>query len=106
MRRAIVLIALGAVLLIGAAAGFVIVPEHKPQHGEAVVPGWGGTGVYFHTGWSQTVYDAARIATWALLIVGTLLVVVVLINYARRPHRRGTASDTAQLPRVGGEGVR
>jgi hypothetical protein len=74
----------GAALLVAAVAGFVIVPEHRPQ----VVGGRDLAGVMFGgatVGWSRTVYDAARIATWALLIVGVLLAAVALINYARRP---------------------
>jgi hypothetical protein len=82
-RRSAVTLTTGTVLLLGAVAGFVIVPEHKP----AVIGGsqWGGyllggTSV----GWSHTAYDAARIGTWALLIVGAILIAVGLISYARR----------------------
>jgi hypothetical protein len=82
-RKAGVPIVVGTLLLIAAVAGFVIVPQHKP----AVVGGqeWGG---YLlggsNVGWSRTAYDAARIGTWALLIVAVLLLTVGLISYARR----------------------
>jgi hypothetical protein len=93
------LMALGAVLLVGAATGFVIVPEHKPQFS---CGGWGGP----CGGWSRPAYDAARIGTWALLIVGALLVVIGIINFARGPHRGGTRGDTVPLPTARGEGAR
>lgn len=77
------MIAVGAVLMVGAAAGFVIVPEHKPRP-----TGW-GTYLLDPTGagWSRSLYDGLRIGTWALLIVGALLVAVGLINYANRARR-------------------
>jgi hypothetical protein len=91
MRRSAVAISLGALLLIAAVAGFVIVPEHKPvpatcgQGGPTV--GCFSGGSYSSSGLSQTVYDGLRIAAWAVLIVGGLLVTVGLINYARpRPQ--------------------
>jgi hypothetical protein len=37
-------------------------------------------------GWSQNVYDAVRIASWALLIIGALLVATGLIVYWRTPR--------------------
>lgn len=80
MGRLITII-IGTLLLIAAVAGFVIVPEHKPQF---VCGGFGAEGGPQCAGWSRTAYDAARIGSWALLILGGLLVVVGLINYARR----------------------
>ena len=35
---------------------------------------------------SQTVYDALRISTWGLLIIGLVILTVGLISYARREH--------------------
>ncbi len=79
-RAGVGAVAVGAVLLIGAVAGFVIVPQHAPQ---SVCGGWGALGGPQCAGWSRSAYDAARIATWALLIVGALLVAMGLIRYAR-----------------------
>ena len=88
-------ISLGALLLIAAVAGFVIVPEHMPNitytdprfpsaacgpPSIAIQP-QGCTTI--RSGVSHTVSDGLRIATWAVLIVGVLLVTVGLINYAR-----------------------
>jgi hypothetical protein len=93
MRRPLVSIAVGAVLLIMAVAGFVIAPEHAPgveqvgrdQFGNCQAIGENGnTCHYIATGLSQTLYDVVRIATWGLLIVGVLLAVVGLIHYGRR----------------------
>ena len=82
----------GVVLLIAAVAGFVIVPEHGPGStagADVVIPGTNTSvpapGPVVVYGWSQTVYDAARIGTRAALIVGAVLVVLGLIRFARRP---------------------
>jgi hypothetical protein len=78
-------LAIGAVLLIAATAGFVGVPEHAPMasfNGTPCAPNAGCP----HTGFSQTVYDLLRITTWALVVGGAILVIVGLINYARRPN--------------------
>ena len=80
-RKGIGAVATGAALLIAAVAGFVVVPEHAPQF---VCGGFGEvTSSDQCAGWSRTAYDVAKIATWALLIVGALLVVMGLIRYAR-----------------------
>jgi hypothetical protein len=99
MRRSAVTISLGALLLIAAVAGFVIVPEHKPVpatcgQGSAVGCPIGGS--YLPSGLSQTVYDVLRVATWAVLIVGVLLVIVGLINYACRPPESETTQGLRQ----------
>ena len=86
-RRPAGLIALGAVFLIAAVVGFVVVPEHAPQFFDEPS---GCIGAFCHLvnlGWSRTLYDALRIATWAVLIVGVLVVIVGLIGYARREPR-------------------
>jgi hypothetical protein len=93
MRRAVIVVVVGSVLLVGSVVGFVIVSEHKPQFigGDVVIPGTSSTvpSDFGHwLGWSHTAYDAARIGTWALLIAGVLLVALGLINYARRSRHR------------------
>jgi hypothetical protein len=105
MRKGIGTIAAGAVLLIAAVAGFVVVPEQKP--GWKYVPpigvsscqadGLGGptSCKTVTTGVSRPVYDTMRIATWALLIVGTLTVAVGLTRYAR-PGAAAVAALTAR----------
>lgn len=82
MRRAgIGAVTVGAVLLIAAVVGFIVVPEHAPQF---VCGGFGNPELGGQcAGWSRTTYDVARIATWALLVVGALVVVTGLIRYAR-----------------------
>ncbi len=90
--KTVVPIVLGAVLLVAAAAGFVIVPEHKPvtkyvdlSTGSLCTPTAGCTKV--HTGFAtQSTYDIARIGTWACLILGLLIVAAGLINLARSPR--------------------
>jgi hypothetical protein len=104
MRRSVLIITLGALLLIAAVAGFVVVPEHSPGLGSVQVPTHSSrcpSGFYptlggapglescpqdVVTGLPQTSYDALRIATWAVLIVGVLLVIVGLVSFARRPQ--------------------
>lgn len=98
MRKGIGSIAAGAVLLIAAVAGFVIVPEHQPGW-KYVPPIWHDNVRYsvgscdgngypscptVATGPSRPVYDGLRIATWAVLIVGALTVAVGLARYGRR----------------------
>jgi hypothetical protein len=102
--RGFVAIAVGAVLLIAAAAGFIIVPEHAPGFGygvpgrPAVICSGPATPEEAHTalagcrtlhpGLSRTAYDALRIATWAALILGVLVAAMGLIQTARvRPER-------------------
>ena len=79
-RKGIGAVATGAALLIAAVAGFVVVPEHAPQF---VCAGFGEPTGNQCAGWSRTAYDVARIATWALAIVGALLATMGLIRYAR-----------------------
>jgi hypothetical protein len=111
MRRSSVTTALGALLLIAAVAGFVIVPEHKPNitYADPGIPsaacGPPIPGIYqasgctaIRSGVSHTLYDGLRIATWAVLIVGVLLVVVGLINYARRAPETQTPPRTLPKP--------
>jgi hypothetical protein len=103
--RGFVAIAVGAVLLIIAAAGFIIVPEHKPYvtYGDpahpkvncesgppapeppgVVVGGFWSRGCQtYHHFPSHTEYDALRIATWAALILGVLVAATGLIRTAR-----------------------
>lgn len=93
MRRAgLGAVAVGAVLLVGAVAGFIVVPEHKPgsyvaRQGPTLplecATGGGVPANCVAAGLSRTAYDALRIVTWALLIVGGLLVAMGLIRYAR-----------------------
>jgi hypothetical protein len=100
MRRGGLSIISGALLLIAAVAAFVIVPEHMPATQTTTVapvngycPGVPGVvqprdfacpGPTHSVGLSRTTYDIARISTWAVLIVGALLVIVGLLNYSRR----------------------
>lgn len=100
------MVALGAVLLVASVAGFIIVPEHKPHRvtvlkripenpngltrgAVSCTQGTLFSGPYCNkkvktlAGLSQTLYDALRITTWAVLIVGALLVAIGLIRYAR-----------------------
>jgi uncharacterized membrane protein HdeD (DUF308 family) len=85
------MVIVGGVLLVGAVAGFVIVPEHKPEFTCLAQLLNGAICTSSVTsGWSRTAYDAARIGTWALLIAGVLLVAVGLVNFARPSHASGT----------------
>lgn len=79
-RKGIGAVATGAALLIAAVVGFVVVPENAPR---SVCGGFGEATGPQCAGWSRTAYDVAKIATWALLIVGALIVLMGLIRYAR-----------------------
>jgi hypothetical protein len=80
----------GALLLIAATVGFVLVPEHHPGSFQTCPNGAPGcvSLVTVHTGLSRPAYDALLVATWALLICGVLTVVVGLIRYARPEVQR------------------
>lgn len=81
----------------GWCVGRVILPEHKPlvvtysgeSFTQSVNPFTTMSGATRSTPWSQSLYDALRIATWAVLIVGLLMVIVGLISYARSSRPRG-----------------
>jgi len=83
----------GACLLIASVAGFIIVPEHAPgleqvgrdQFGNCQPIGeTGNTCHWVATGISHTLYDALRITTWGLAIVGFLLTAIGVIGFACR----------------------
>jgi hypothetical protein len=79
-RKGIGTIAVGAVLLIAAVAGFIVVQVPSPDcayptHADCIRA---------VSGLSPILYYAVRITTWGLLIVGALTVAVGLIRYARR----------------------
>lgn len=100
MRKGLASIIVGTALLIVTVAGFVIVPEHRPsarvvEKPQSVVgcgsdvytpsvPGGPTCFVSVPTGLSRTAYDVLLIATWAVMIIGALLIVVGVITYARR----------------------
>jgi hypothetical protein len=102
VKRYLAAVAVGAILLVAAVVGFVVLPEHKP--GSMIVARSGPTlaltcasnsggipadCVQVATGLSRTLYDVLRVTTWACLIVGALVVVIGLIGYARaRPMSR------------------
>jgi hypothetical protein len=76
VKTAVVLV-VGVLLLIVAVAGFVITPQHAPD-------ACGQFSFCDISVWSQSTYDAARIGTWAALIVGAVLVLLGLIRAAQR----------------------
>jgi hypothetical protein len=80
-------IGFGVVLLIGAVAGFVLLPAQKP--------GWASNAqcvyVVCRTGLPQWLYDVLRITTWAFLILGAALVVAGVIGRSRSSRRRPRA---------------
>jgi hypothetical protein len=85
MRRTVVMIALGVLLVVGAVAGFVILPEHRtlPPHGHW----WDASYFPGRPGLQHTLYDVLRILTWSFLVTGTVIVAVGLLDYGRRPAR-------------------
>jgi hypothetical protein len=91
-RGAVLVVALGAVLLIAAVAGFIVVPEHSP--GRVVLyecgDAFSGTRTCHRTlpGWSRTAYDVLRVTTWALAIIGVVFVAMGLIRYAQPEVQR------------------
>ena len=103
LRNGIGTVTAGAILLIAAVSGFIIVPEHKPHKVTTyrrvreldyprLTPGAVSCDsakricevkVRTYLAPSHTLYDALRITTWALLIIGLLLVAIGLARYAR-----------------------
>lgn len=110
MRNGIGIVAAGALLLIAAVSGFIVVPEHKPHKVTTyrqvpeldyprLTPGAVScdpvkriceTKVRTYLVPSHTLYDVLRVAPWALAIVGALLAVVGLVRYARPEGQRVT----------------
>ena len=80
MRPAWMTLAAGALLMIVAVSGFVVVPQHKPTYSNIPPP----AGSNFPVPWTTSTYDIAQIITWADLIVGLILVLVGLILTWRR----------------------
>ena len=101
---------LGALLVVGGIAARIGVPPHAPhyvanpnqlpvsviyQYNVAANQFAGGfdyknsagawTPFYYHVhvGWSQTLYDLARIGGWALLVFGALIIAIALIREFR-----------------------
>jgi hypothetical protein len=79
-RKGIATAAVGAVFLIAAVAGFVILPGQKPALAAYCAF---FANCHVMTGLSQSAYDALRIANWAVLIVGALVVALGVIRYTR-----------------------
>lgn len=94
MKRLIAMGVAAIALLVAAVAGFIIVPEHAPViGGSSSVDPFGNLKQSLSDSsaptppgppWSQTLYDVARIGTWAALIIGVLLAATTLIVLARR----------------------
>lgn len=85
----------GAVLIIAGIAGFIEAHSHRPvpattlSHNLRMAFAEESAGVTPQpaSGLSQSNYDLVHIASWALIILGVLLVIVGLIAYARRDAR-------------------
>jgi hypothetical protein len=75
----------GAVLVIAGIAAFIEAHSHPPElEGRCRTRGIACPPEEFsnvHVGLSQTAYDLLRIGSWALIIVGGLLVITGLIRY-------------------------
>jgi len=74
---------LGALLVVGGIAALIEASTHRPQY-SAGVPGSGGFGAGFRTGWPTTTYDLVRIGGWALLVFGVVIVAFSLVREVRR----------------------
>jgi hypothetical protein len=83
----------GALLIVAGIAAFIEASSHAPELQSRCRTGGASAEevgcpienyVRVHVGLSQTAYDLLRIGGWALVIFGTLLLVVGLIAYARR----------------------
>lgn len=66
-------------------AGFVVLPEHRSEFVQTCPhnANFCGSLVAVHVGLSRALYDTLRITTWALAIIGALLVAMGLIGYAQ-----------------------
>jgi len=70
----------GAILVIGGVAAFIEAHRHMPVPAQR--PGVGL--VIPATGLSPTAYDLVRLGGWALVILGSVTVLVGLVRYAVR----------------------
>jgi hypothetical protein len=75
---------LGALLVACGIAAQIVAGRHMPQSSAVVIPGGGSSGVFVHTGWSQTAYDLVRIGGWALLVFGAVIVLFALVGELRK----------------------
>lgn len=77
----------GAIILIAGVAGLIVASDHAPQialvHSACVIGG--PCPVHRVGGWPRTTYDAARIASFACLIVGAISALYGLSISVRRP---------------------
>lgn len=108
-RRGIGTVAIGIVLLLAAVAGFIVVPEHKPGSVLVAPNGDRGPQACTHelvidchqvaTGLSQRAYDVLRTETWALLVVGALLVAISRVRHSRQPVHVAAGATSASAGR-------
>jgi hypothetical protein len=76
----------GALLVVGGIAALIVAPRHAPNYVQThpgrfcVEPCSLPT---HNIGWSQTLYDLARIGGWALVVFGALIIAVALIREFR-----------------------
>jgi uncharacterized membrane protein len=73
---------LGATLAVAGIAGFIEASAHQPN--SCLIRERGSP---CHHGLSPTAYDLLRIASWALVISGALLVLIGLMRYWIEAHR-------------------
>ena len=69
----------GAAMLVAGVAAWVIDDRHRPHVPDA------GYLLSKRTGWSATTFDLVRVASFALLIFGAVIVALTLIREYRRP---------------------
>ena len=77
MSTRVVAAVLGGFMIVAGITGGIVAHEHRV--GRVVrVPGDGIRVVY--TGWPMTAYDVVRIAAWALLIFGAIIVAFAIVR--------------------------
>lgn len=89
----------GATLVIGGIAAFIETHSHAPEYTCGTRSCEEDAAQHLvHGHLQQSTYDLLRIGAWALVIFGTLLIIMGLIHYWATQQRNGRARTAENIP--------